>query len=313
MVCGLCSCLNSRCDTGSVASGWRPLSALSGDGPLSLGKTSAVIASIAHAVPVLARRHSYPNRVIRGAARRFVSANAWVLVSITGITVTVCALLAWLLDGYVAGLFTGVFASLMVAMVALGFLLLSGLTFQVSGVMGESNTANVLRIARRRKYVYGWIDNLEIDSGDVDHLVVTRAGVLAIDSKWHSHGLSEARLESDAIAALACAGRARNILRSVQHRHPVVTPLVVVWGGNQADAHGQHHRGVEFVSGQELKAWLKARIITGNAFNDSQARALLGELEAFKRRVRPPHRDPLTSARGPSTRRRAPRQGRVGV
>ncbi len=251
--------------------------------------------------------------MIRGAARQFVSANARVLVSIAGITVTVCALLAWLLDGYVAGLFTGVFASLMVAMVALGFLLVSGLTFQVSGVMGESNTANVLRIAYRRKYVYGWIDNLEIDSGDVDHLVVTRAGVLAIDTKWHSHGLNEAKLESDAIAALACAGRARSILRSVHQRRPVVTPLVVVWGGNQRDAHGQHHLGVDVVAGRDLKAWLQEWTATGNASNASQAKALVGELEAFKQRVHSPRRDLVRGAPTAPTFRRAPRQQRASA
>ena len=88
--------------------------------------------------------------MIRSAARQFAGANAWLLMWITGITVTVCALLAWLLDGYVAGLFTGIFACSMVAMVALAFLLVSGRTFQVSGVMGESNTADVLRAACRR-------------------------------------------------------------------------------------------------------------------------------------------------------------------
>ena len=69
---------------------------------------------------------------------------------------------------------------------------------------------------------------------------MTQAGIFAIDSKWHSHGLNEARLESDAVAALAGAGRARSILRSVHQRRPMVTPLVAVWGGDQDDAHGPH-------------------------------------------------------------------------
>ena len=59
---------------------------------------------------------------------------------------------------------------------------------------------------------------------------------------------------------------------------PRLTPLVVVWGGDHQEAHGQHHLGVEFVSGHELKSWLRSNVATGNAFNDSQALALLGEL-----------------------------------
>lgn len=280
---------------------------------LDLGKSPSGTALIAQAVRMLARRHSYPNRMIRAGARRFIRANAWPLTLVTGFTIAACALLGLMLDGYVAGLFTGFVVSAIVAMVGLVFLLVSGQTFQVSGVMGETNTADVLRTARRLKYVFGWIDNLEIDSGDVDHLVVTRAGILAIDSKWHSHGLNEARLESDAIAALACAGRARSILRSVEHRRPVVTPLVVVWGGDQRDAHGRHQLGVEFVAGRELKVWLRAWTATGNAFNAAQAKALVDELQAFKQRVRPPQRDPVRGVASAPSSRRGPGQPRVSA
>jgi hypothetical protein len=87
----------------------------------------------------------------------------------------------------------------------------------------------------------------------------------------------------------------------------------VVWGGDQLDANGQRHLGVDFVSGHELKAWLSANVSTGNAFNDTQAHALLGELEAFKRRVRPPHRDPHRAAPAGPIARRVPRQERVGA
>jgi hypothetical protein len=249
---------------------------------------------------------------VRRAARRFLQTNAWPLLVIAGSTVAGCLALWWMFDGFLAGLFTGVLATSMVAMLGLIFLVVSGTTFQVSGAMGESNTADLLRAAARRKEILGWVDNLEIASGDVDHLVVTRAGIVVIDSKWHSHGLDKSRLEADAAAALASAAHARNILRAVHHRPPVVTTLVVVWGGDQDAARGQQHLGVDFVSGQELKAWLRANVTGGNAFNDSQAGALLDDLVAFKRRVQPLHRDPARMA-ARTTRRQQPHRAHAGA
>jgi Nuclease-related domain len=187
---------------------------------------------------VLARRSSYSNRRVRKAARSYVRANALVLVMLLAGTVVACVIFSWLLDGFVAGLFTGFFVSSIAAMVALSFLLVAGMTFQISGAMGETNSADMLRSALRRGHILGWIDNIEVQSGDIDHLVFTRAGILAIDSKWHSHGLSINRMESDASSALASASRARSVLRAVQVRRPIVLPLVVVWGGDQQEAHG---------------------------------------------------------------------------
>jgi hypothetical protein len=54
----------------------------------------------------------------------------------------------------------------------------------LSGVYGEDNTRDVLRRARRKRNIWSWIDNLEIQSADVDHLVIAPAGIYAIDSKW---------------------------------------------------------------------------------------------------------------------------------
>jgi hypothetical protein len=278
---------------------------------LDLRELNTGKSSIAQAGPMLARRNSYGNRMIRAGARDFVRANAWPIALIAVFSAVICFLFRLMLDGYVAGLLTGIFASTMVGMLGLVFLLVSGQTFRVSGVMGETNTADVLRTARRRNYVYEWIDNLEIDSGDVDHLVVTPAGILAIDSKWHSHGLNEARLESDALAALASAGRSRSILRSVHQYRPDVKPLVVVWGGDQSEAHGQHRLGVEFVAGGHFRDWLRTRAATGNAFNSSQAKALVDDLEAFKRRIRPPRRSPTRGASKAPSARRGPRRSRV--
>lgn len=233
------------------------------------------------------RRLSYPKRRIRSEAKSFVRINALLLLLVAGVGAAAAVMPALVLDGFLAGIVTGLLLATVLGMVALSFLLVSGTTFQLSGVLGESNTTDCLRAAKRRGLIFEWVDSLEVASGDVDHLVITRAGILAIDSKWHSHGVTAQRLENDARAAQAAAQRARSILRSVNHRRPVVSPLVVVWGGDQTKVAGHHSLGVEFVPGRDLKNWLKIKASEGNAFNKAQAAAMADELRAFKRRVSP--------------------------
>jgi hypothetical protein len=250
---------------------------------------------------VLDRRNSYPNRAIRRAARRYVSANLRGLLVVAGIAAVVCVYLSLAFHGYVAGLSTGIFISSMTWMVGLSFLLVYGMTFQVSGALGESNTSDELRAARRRHQVFGFVDNLQTATGDVDHLVVSPAGLLVIDSKWHSHGLAHDRLERDADAAEASALRARGIVHAVYGRRLPTRTLVVVWGGEQNTLERRSLANVTFVPGRELRSWLRSNAATGTAFNQSQARALLRELESFKRRVRPFDRLPRTDGANAAT------------
>ena len=57
----------------------------------------------------------------------------------------------------------------------------------VRGAWGEDNTRDELQRAKRKKVIWGWVDSLTLQHGDIDHLVVTRrGGLVAIDSKWRS-------------------------------------------------------------------------------------------------------------------------------
>lgn len=59
--------------------------------------------------------------------------------------------------------------------------------WNLRGAMGESNTSEVLKAAKKHKVVWGYVESVAVSGGDIDHLVVTRAGgVLAIDSKWRN-------------------------------------------------------------------------------------------------------------------------------
>jgi hypothetical protein len=202
------------------------------------------------------------------------------------IWLAVLAALTWPFDGYALGLAQGVFATALVPMILTSFLMVSGSAFQLSGAWGEDNTRDVLKSAKRKRHIHGWIDNLEVQGGDVDHLVITRAGAFALDSKWHSHGITPQVIAQDVERARASARRASNILRSISRPQPV-TPVVILWGGDREWARGgRAEDGVRFVCGPELKSWLSVTTQVVS-IDDRQAREILGELAAFKERVRP--------------------------
>lgn len=158
------------------------------------------------------------------------------------------------------------------------------------GAWGEENTRDVLRSARRRRAIVGWIDSIRLQAGDLDHVVVTRSGeVVVIDSKWRSE-LSAKGPHEMAEAADRARRRAEGILRSQlrsergNHRAAgtatPVTSLVVVWGPAQSRVPEAARIGnVHFVAGRELRRWLSAREGQGKR---REAKDLLAKLEDFR-------------------------------
>jgi hypothetical protein len=137
------------------------------------------------------------------------------------------------------------------------------------GAWGEENTRTELESAKRRRLIWGWVDSIRLERGDLDHVVVTRhGGVLAIDSKWRN-GTSVTDVEAMATAAGRVRSRAesltRQLLSSERARHRArgaavkVRPLVVIWGAEQRRLPntGTQVNGIDFVAGQHLRAWLR--------------------------------------------------------
>lgn len=199
------------------------------------------------------------------------------------------AAMALFMHGYLLGLLQGVLATSALGIVLLAHLAVSGTMNQLSGAWGEDNTRDILGWAKRRRLIYGWIDNLEVQGGDVDHLVATSGGWIAIDSKWHSRTLDGDLVANDAARAASAARRASLVLLSL--RHPTsVHPVVVYWGGTRDDIPDRHRMAhtVEFVSGSYLKRWL--RDLPAGSVDRRDAKVILRELHTFKAEVRPPDR-----------------------
>lgn len=234
------------------------------------------------------RPRSYAERRLREALWRFLRRNVLFLAVFVGILAVAVVVVAFLVDGYVRGLLHGITATTAWLLVWQLFLVHGGHMYRLSGVWGEDNTRDVLRSAKRRGLIYGWIDNLEIEGGDVDHLVVAPFGLVAIDSKCHTGAYDEISVERDCSRALAATRRASLILRSEGHRVDVAT-VVAIWGAQQQDIPetGEQRRGVTLLRGRRLKQWLRSRRADTSLFSPADADGLLAQLRAFRARIRP--------------------------
>lgn len=202
----------------------------------------------------------------------------------------VIAVLALVTDGYFLGLAQGLILTAAVALGTRIWLLSSDTSVDDTQAEAEDASRDALRSAARSGHVLGWVDHLEIASGEIDHLVITPHGPLAVDTAWHSNDRSRTQVSSHIGAASQAAVRARNVLRAIDHR-PEVTPVVVVWGPGQ-DSLGQPRLigDVHLVAGRDLASWLSARAAAPPTWDRLQARQVLDSLEAFKQRVSPTQR-----------------------
>lgn len=162
--------------------------------------------------------------------------------------------------------------------------------WHLRGSWGEDNTRGELKRAKRRRIIWGWVDSIALQNGDIDHFVVTRnGGLVVIDSKWRN---SAHDVVDMAKAAEKAKRRAEAIARSLyriegkaRHRSKAsalpVTPLVVLWGAAQHSL-PEHARveGVDFIAGRQLLDWLRHR--EGAAVTRAPGKDLLARLEGYR-------------------------------
>ena len=236
-------------------------------------------------MPLLPRA-SFARRRVRQRFRRFLWVNRFQVAVLGGGFIVVGWFLTLLVDGYLVGFAHGLLAGSLVGMVCLVFLAFTGSIWQLAGAWGEDNTRDGLKWATRRRCIWGSIDNIELANGDIDHLVITSGGAIAIDSKWHATARNHAGLAEDVRRANAAAAKAKSVLRSLG-RPMDVRPVVVMWGAGQLDLPegGGQFEGVDIVAGVHLRRWLRG-LSTGDLERD-QARVLLNDLADFRRRVDP--------------------------
>lgn len=246
----------------------------------------------------------YSRRVVRRRTRAWLRRYANVVVLSAGLTALLIALEAGLLLGlsrpgplqwFLLGLISAVLVTGLVGALCAMFLITDEEAVrQVRGAWGEENTREELKRARKRQAIWGWVDSLTVESGDVDHIVVSRkGGVIAIDSKWRTKVDVQGR---DAMVRQARDARQRTetAVRTVLSRNRrgrradggsiSVRTVVVLWGSAQSTLPPDVHiDGVDFIRGRELAPWLER--LEGDAVDQAPAEELLMSLEEYRERA----------------------------
>ena len=234
------------------------------------------------------KRRSYVQRRLRRDARDFFGAKRWVLVKMIVLMVVVCAIPVLVgTPTYETGLIHGFFVTATAAMLFFAFVMQGDGTFLVAGALGESYTIEDLANAKKAGHIWGAVNNLEARGRDVDHVVLTPSGVLAIESKFRFKGANERWLSWATAQAQEAARTTRLVLQSkdIEHRTEV-RPVLVVWGGARSELpETQVIGGVDVVRGDVLPDWLKT-CSRGHLAQD-HAEALQARLAAFADSRRP--------------------------
>lgn len=162
----------------------------------------------------------------------------------------------------------------------------------VRGAWGEDNTRTELQRAKRRRLIWGWVDSINLQVGDLDHVVVSRrGGLVAIDSKWRND-LTSSDTAAMARAAHTAKARAEGLTRTLlrnergaRHRAKLqsvnVTPVIVIWGASAGTVPDNAIiDGVSFVAGRQLVAWL--RQLETDVVSKEAAQDAIQRLEQFR-------------------------------
>lgn len=226
----------------------------------------------------MAKYHPYSRRVFRRRLlawmrrnlKLFAALTGGVLALITGLTfLMVVVMTPTAFTWWVVGVFQAAMVAVYLHVIHTAFLAQDKeAIIQLRGAWGEDNTRTELQRAKRKRLIWGWVDSINLQVGDLDHLVVTRrGGLVAIDSKWRNQvndttdmarAAHRARIRAEGLAQTLLQGD-----RRARHRakaNPLkVTPVVVLWGAAQREVPDNARvDGIEFVAGPRLVSWLAA-------------------------------------------------------
>jgi hypothetical protein len=133
----------------------------------------------------------------------------------------------------------------------------SGLALRSMGTLAEQWTSEALR---KSDGVCAVIPSLKFDGRDIDHVVVSGAGILAVETKWKLSRPDAAELAMFADQAAGVCRTLRLSLRRENLPESLFRAAVVVWG---AGARGLTRRVVEtgrgpvtVMAGDDMDEWL---------------------------------------------------------
>lgn len=252
----------------------------------------------------MAKYRPYSRRVVRVRTRNWLKRYAKLIAACSAALVLLIVIeaallleihrpgpLQWFLLGAISA---ALIAALVGAFAAMFLITDEEVVRQIRGAWGEENTREELQRARNHGTIWGWVDSLTVEGGDVDHIVISRkGGIVAIDSKWRTRVDAQGR---DVMVRQALVARRRTeaIVRTVLDKQRRgrrsdgtafrVRTAVVIWGSAQTSLPGTiAFNEVEFVRGRDLRAWLND--LEGDLVDQAPAEDLLASLERYREKA----------------------------
>lgn len=182
--------------------------------------------------------------------------------------------------GFARGAATGTLVTAFVWLIAWVAWVSSGLAHRLQGTFAEEAVTDSIRKSR---YVFDVVASLKFGSEDVDQVLISPAGVVALETKWRSRTPSEVQLLADAHHASRAARSLRNTLLSVQAvglPPELVTAALVICGPGRKGVHSRRVETglgpVDVINFSDLDQWLgrQGRGIVGPDFAQTLAGAL---------------------------------------
>lgn len=237
-------------------------------------------AKVADAKRVAKEPKTFARQQLLADIPRFVRTNLTAVLVVMLVTAVIIAFESLFFRGVVLGSIAGVVATTFVTSFGLMYLMYGGGYYRLGGAWAEEFTRDELKKAKRRGDVWAFVNGIRLGSQDIDHIVLSPAGVVAIDSKWHFR-FEDGYLRADIVKATQAAAKARSVLTSLKQRHEV-TPLVVVAGPGRTELIDEPQRidDVDVIAINDLGGWLASRN-TGR-FPKDQAEQLAAQLTEFR-------------------------------
>lgn len=173
--------------------------------------------------------------------------------------------------GLIGGLLTGALITFLGAAILWNYLIYGDALRYLHGAWAEDWTREELQRAVADNLAWHALDNIQLQGGDVDHVLIAPGGVIAVETKFYGKAGRAAYAVDHVRGAARAATRVAGLLTTVRAVGQDVYPVMVIWGpGAKPLADVAEEGGVTVVKGTALLQLLR-RYSTGRLAQDHAA------------------------------------------
>ncbi len=216
------------------------------------------------------RAGSWARAKARHKQYEWMAQRRWRILSLAMLMCTPLAALPLMPNSFSRGIIVGVVAVGVPAAIWNITVSTTSTSMTMMGDEAEQWTAQELRRAIRGDRTSYLINRVPFDGHDIDHVLMTPAGLFVVETKWSSEPWSNppgVDRQRSAREQLERAARKLTLwadLKPLLAAHSVpVTRVVALWGGDRSDSiTPESDAGAAVMHGSEIKRWIKTQPLT---------------------------------------------------